>query len=237
MKRLPRIFRFLTFLLLISALISPSHRHAAADADAEALLTASASAMGALTSFHFLITVDQGELVILDRLELVRAEGDVEQPHTLKVSVNGTIKVLPVTANVIIIGDDMWAAVSPREDKYSKIDPDRVEKLELSTAFDPTSVLLKAIEYVDNPVVAGTEDLDGVATTIVEGTVDLSKVDSGTPRAGLVLKPVSVRIWLDGSTLVHRLQVIGQLLESEPEGIVHQLDLSKFNEPVEIVAP
>lgn len=210
---------------------------AAADAEAEALLTASATAMGQVQSFHFVITISNGELVILDTLELTRAEGDFQKPHTIKVSVNGKVKVLPVTANVIIVDDNVWAAVSPREDKYTKLDPDRVEKLQLSTTFDPTVVLLKAIEYVDNPVITGTEEIDGVATTIVEGTVDLRRIDSGTPTAGLALQPVSVKIWVDGANLVHRLQAIGALLESEPDGIVHQLDLSKFNEPVEIVAP
>jgi lipoprotein LprA len=237
MPGLPRVTRFLCSLLLVAIVAIGGPRQTTADADAEDLLAASAAAMGEVQSFHFVIAISSGELVILDSLELTRAEGDVEKPHTLKVSVNGKIKVLPVTANVIIIGEEVWAAVSPREDKYAKIDPDRVEKLELTTEFDPTAVLLKAIEYVDNPVIAGTEELNGVATTVVEGTVDLSQIDSGTPRAGLAQQPVSVRIWVDGANLVQRLEVVGPLLESEPEGIVHQLDLSKFNEPVQIVAP
>jgi lipoprotein LprA len=237
MPGVSRMTRFLICLILIAFVAIGIPRRATADADAEALLAASATAMGAVQSFHFVITIDNGEIVILDRLELTRAEGDVEKPHTLKVSVNGKIKVLPVTANVIIIGEDVWAAVTPRADEYAKIDPDRVEKLEMTTEFDPTTVLLKAIEYVDNPVIVGTEELNGVATTVVEGPVDLTQIDSGTPRAGLAQQPVSVRIWVDGANLVQRLQVIGPLLESEPEGIVHQLDLSKFNEPVNIVAP
>ena len=39
------------------------------------------------------------------------------------------------------------------------------------------------------------------------------------------------------ANLVQRLQTIGPLLAGHPAGIVHQLDLSKFNEPVHIVAP
>jgi hypothetical protein len=44
-------------------------------------------------------------------------------------------------------------------------------------------------------------------------------------------------VWVDSANLVHRLQTIGPLLEGQSEGIVHQLDLTKFNEPVHIVAP
>jgi lipoprotein LprA len=205
--------------------------------DAQALLASSATAMGALQSFHFVITIENGELVILDGLQLTRAEGDVAQPQTLQVSVSGKVKVLPVTANVIIIGDDMWAAVSPREDKYAKIDPDRVEKLQLDTALDPTTVLLETIGYIDTPVITGTEDLNGVPTTVVEGTVDLDKATTGTPTAGLGQQPVQVKIWVDSGNLVQRLQTMGPLIEGQPAGIVHQLDLSKFNEPVHIVAP
>jgi len=229
--------RWLACLLVVALFAIGIPRPSSAAADAQPPLAAPAAAMGALQSFHFVITIQNGELVILDRLQVTRVEGDVEQPHTLQVSVNGKVKVLPVSANVIIIGDEVWAAVSPREDKYAKIDPDRVEKLQLETEFDPTTVLLKAIEYVDSPVITGTEDLNGVPTTIVEGTVDLVKATSGTPTAGLAPQPVQVKIWVDSENLVQRLLTIGPLLEGQPKGIVHQLDLSKFNEPVHIVAP
>jgi hypothetical protein len=228
--------RWLAGLLVLALFAIGIPRPLAAADDAQALLAASATAMGALQSFHFVITIQNGELIILDRLQLTRAEGDVEQPHTLQVSVTGKVKVLPVTANVIIIGDDVWAAVSPREEKYAKIDPDRVEKLQLDTEFDPTTVLLKTIGYVDTPVITGTEELNGMPTTVVEGTVDLGKATSGTPTAGLA-QTVQVKVWVDSAKLVHRLQTIGPLLEGQSEGIVHQLDLTKFNEPVHIVAP
>ena len=229
--------RWLACLLVVALFAIGIPKPSSAADEAQALLAASATAMGALQSFHFVITIQNGELVILDRLQLTRAEGDVAQPHTLKVSVTGKVKVLPVTANVIIIGDDVWAAVSPREDKYEMIDPDRVEKLQLETEFDPTTVLLKTIGYIDTPVITGTEDLNGVPTTVVEGTVDLVEATSGTPTAGLAPQPVQVKIWVDSANLVQRLQTIGPLLAGQPEGIVHQLDLSKFNEPVHIVAP
>jgi hypothetical protein len=229
--------RWLACLLVVALVAIGIPTPSSAADEAQALLAASATAMGTLQSFHFVITIQNGELIILDRLQVTRVEGDVEQPHTLQVSVNGKVKVLPVSANVIIIGDEVWAAVSPREDNYAKIEPDRVEKLQLETAFDPTTVLLKAIEYVDTPVITGTEDLNGVPTTVVEGTVDLVKATSGTPTAGLAPQSVQVKIWVDNANLVQRLQTIGPLLAGQPEGIVHQLDLSKFNEPVHIVAP
>jgi len=229
--------RWLAGLLVVALFAFGIPKPSAAADDAQALLAASATAMGAVQSFHFVITIQNGELIILDRLQLTRAEGDVEQPHTLQVSVTGKVKVLPVTANVIIIGDDVWAAVSPREDKYAKIDPDRVEKLQLDTEFDPTTVLLKTIGYIDTPVITGTEELNGVPTTVVEGTVDLGKATSGTPADGLAQQPVQVKLWVDSANRVQRLQTIGPLLEGQPEGIVHQLDLTKFNEPVHIVAP
>ena len=35
-----------------------------------------------------------------------------------------------------------------------------------------------------------------------------------------------MKVWIDGDNLVRRLQIIGPLLEGEPDAIVHQLDLS-----------
>jgi len=236
-RRNARSPRWLAGLLVVALFAFGIPMPSVAADDAQALLEASATAMGAVQSFHFVITIENGELIILDRLQLTRAEGDVEQPHTLQVSVTGKVKVLPVTANVIIIGDDVWAAVSPRAEKYAKIDPDRVEQLQLDTEFDPTTVLLKTIGYIDTPVITGTEELNGVPTTVVEGTVDLGKATSGMPEAGLAQQPVQVKVWVDSANLVQRLQTIGPLLEGQPEGIVHQLDLTNFNEPVHIVAP
>jgi hypothetical protein len=211
---------------------------ATAQSSAQDLLTASATAMAEVQSFHFVITTDNGKIVILDKFEFQKAEGDVRQPHTMKASISGKVKILPVTANVIVIGSDIWAAVTPKADKYSKLDPTKIEHLEMVTEFDPTTVLLKAIDYVQDPTITGTEELDGISTTIVEGKVDVSQLSAGgTPVAGMAQEPVTARIWIDSSNLVQRLQIVGPILDSEPEEIVHQLDLSNYNAPVDIVAP
>ena len=46
-----------------------------------------------------------------------------------------------------------------------------------------------------------------------------------------------MRVWLDDAGRVVRLQIVGQVVLSEPPGIVHQLDLSAFDEPISIEAP
>jgi len=222
--------------MLAGIALSAPRSSMAAD-NAQTLLTAAATATGQLNSFHFVISFDQGKIEVLDKLELVKAEGDVQRPSSLSVTVSGKIKILPVTASVIIIGEDVWASVTSKNDRFEKVDLEALDKLQLSTEFDPTSLLLKAIDHVDNPTITGSEDIAGASTTIVEGTVDLSKIETDSSRGTLATAPVAVKVWIDGDNLVRRLQIIGPLLQGEPDAIVHQLDLSGFNEQVDIVAP
>jgi hypothetical protein len=232
-----RVLRFLGCLLVVAVFATGTTMQTSADAEAEALLTASATAMEGVQSYHFVISISTGELFVLDSLELTRAEGDVQRPNSMQATFTGSIEVLPLTANVIIIDEDVWVSVSPLEDRYLQLDLDPVDRLELISTFDPIATILNAIPRIDNSVIVGTEELDGVATTVVEGSVDWTLIDFRTPRRDQVLQPILVRIWVDDANLVRRIQVVDPLSESEPRGFLQQLDLSRFNEPVEIVAP
>ena len=93
------------------------------------------------------------------------------------------------------------------------------------------------------PIVDGSETLDGVDTTRIVGTVDLSGLENvagGTPIAGfdlLILGEMPVTIWLDGEGHVVSLEIEGPLTTSESPDVVRRLDLFDFDLPLVIEAP
>jgi hypothetical protein len=211
-------------------------RRAAAQ-DATALLEASAAAMAAVDSFHFVITTENGSAVIADRVELQRIEGDYQRPARLHVTATATAGFLPVTVDLIVIGDQIWYSDPLRRNQYITLEVDRPQQQEILVNFDPEAVLLAAVEYVTDPVVIGPEEVEGVPATLIEGSVDLSPIAATFPDIGINEEPLLIRLWLNEADLLVRLQIVGPIVRSEPPGIIHQLDLSAFNEPVSIEAP
>jgi hypothetical protein len=205
--------------------------------DATALLEASAAAMFAVESFHFVITTDNGSVVIADRIELERVEGDYQRPARRRATATGKVGFMPVGIDLIVIEDKVWYSDPVRRNQYAELELDQPQLQEILVNFDPGAVLLAAAEHVADPVVVGTEEVDGTPATLIEGTVDLSPLAANFPDAGINEEPLAIRLWLNDADLLVRLQIVGQVVLSEPAGIVHQLDLSAFDEPVSIEAP
>jgi hypothetical protein len=193
--------------------------------------------MAAVESFHFVITTHNGTVVIADRIELQRIEGDYRRPDRLRATATGKVGFMPVGIDLVVIGDQVWSSDPIRRDRFTRLELERPQLQELLVDFDPGAVLLAAVEYLTDPVVVGTEEIDGAPTTVIEGTVDLGPVAAQYPDVGINEQPLSLRVWLNEADLVVRLQIVGQILLTEPPGIVHQLDLSAFDEPVSIEEP
>ena len=205
--------------------------------DASALLEASAAAMAGVESFHFVITTQNGNVVLANRIELQRIEGDYQRPDRLLATATAQVGFMPVSIDLIVIGDQVWHSDPIRRNRYTRLELEQPQLQEILVDFDPGAVLLAAVEYITDPVVAGTDEIDGVPTTLIEGTVDLSPVAARYPAVEINEEPLSIRIWVNEADLIVRLQIVGQVLLTEPEGIVHQLDLSAFDEPVSIEEP
>jgi hypothetical protein len=144
---------------------------------------------------------------------------------------------VPVSVDLVLIGDQVWYSDPVRRNQFNKLELDQPQLQEILVNFDPGSVLLAAAEYLTDPTVVGTEEIAGAPATLIEGTVDLSPIAASFPDVGINEEPVTIRRWLNDADLVVRLQIVGQVVLSEPPGIVHQVDLSAFDEPVSIEEP
>lgn len=256
-----RVFAFgaaLVLLLQGALLLGGTVGAAQEDAEAREILTGAATAMAGVQSFQFSLTTEQGETVIMDTLELKDVTGAVLRPDRFRAVATASIAILDVDVEVIGIGTQIWVknplAGAAGGEEYIQVDlSEGGAEQTLAELVNPDRILLRAVDLLENPVVRGEDEIDGVQTTVIEGTFDPSEAIGlvpGTPAAvsdaatqaavetGLELAgPVPTLIWIDGDGLVRRVRVEGPILTSEATDVVRRLDLFAYNEPVEIEAP
>ena len=263
MRRRPRA-RVIAFgvaiVLLLQGVVLLATTSGAAQDDAEAreILTGAATAMAGVQSFQFSLTTEAGQTIIMDTLELKDVTGAVQRPDRFRATASASVAILDVEVEVVGIGTQIWVknplGAAAGGEEYIEVDlSEGGMEQALAELVNPDRILLRAVDLLQNPTVRGTDEIDGVETTVIEGTFDPSAAIGlvpGTPAAvadaatqvavetGLELAgPVPTLIWVDGDGLVRRIRVEGPILTSEETDVVRRLDLFGYNEPVEIEAP
>ena len=237
-------------LLALTTLLHGSFRAgsaAAQETDAAPLLAEAAAVMGEVQSFHFELATPRGETRFADSFTMLSLRGDVQRPDRFRATamVDATIAQLELT--VIGIGSQLWItdplAAEPAFIEIQLEAADVGSGPSPADLINPDRLLLTAVDAVENPTIAGQDEVDGVLTTRINGVATLDPLDeaglSGTPIAGTTLlgQPVQVAIWIDESSLVRQLDVYGPLIDGEAPNTVRRLTLSAFDEPVDIQPP
>lgn len=266
LRRHPRMRAFgfiVAAVLLLQGVIALGVANAAPatdqeDAEARAILEGAAAAMAEVQSFQFSLTTEQGQTIIMDTLEIKEVTGSVQRPDRFQATASASVMVLNVDVEVVGIGTQVWvknpvAGIAGGEE-YIEVDLSEVgAEQALAELANPDRILLRAVEYLKDPVVRGEDEIDGVTTTVIEGTFDPNDAlgtATSTPAAGDdaatavssesgldFAGPVPALIWIDGDGLVRRVRVEGPIIEGEAADVVRRLDIFAYNEPVEIVAP
>jgi LppX_LprAFG lipoprotein len=198
------------------------------------LLQTAVGRVQALSSFHFLLTHENGASAIALGLEMARAEGDFQRPDRFKADLNATLAGIPVAVRVINVGDNTWIT-NPLEtgDHYQPLP----SGTQATAVFDPNKGILNAARDARNARLAGTDQMRGVQTQVIQGQIDAGELSSlaTDAEAGRL---VTTRVWIGkNDSLIYKIRLEGPLNASEPKNIVRQLDISQFNEAVSIRPP
>ena len=205
--------------------------------DPAVLARQAADQVEALKSFHFLLEHENGGTPIVLNLLMSRAEGDIVKPERLRADVDATATTLGnarVKVQVVNVGDK--AVIS------NPFNPRQWVPLpgqnRLADIFDPGAGTTAALRAATNLRLAGEETIGGTKVWRVEGDVDagaLSAVASSVAEAGYTVKGIA---WVgQEKPLVYRIRLEGPLGPKDPQGIVRKIDLSKFDETVNIELP
>lgn len=238
----------LATILLLGLLSLPSLRAVSAqEEDAATVLASAAEAMGEVQSFHFELSTPRGETRFAENLTLLGLSGDVQRPDRFQAValVDATIAQMELT--VIGIGTTAWISDPLSADgSYIELDlnPEAFgEGPSITDLANPDRLLLTAVEAIEQPVIAGQDEIDGVLTTRINGFAtfdplqDAGLAVSPTAESPLLGQQVQVAVWIDEEYRVRQLDVYGPLLAVEAPNTVRRLNLSAFDEPVEILPP
>jgi lipoprotein LprG len=197
---------------------------------AEDLVAETVEATGAVESFHLVIDVENVETSD-SGLSLTFVDGDVVVPDRLKGRVGGTFLGLSISTDLIVIGDDYYLKMP--FGGWREIDVDTLP----ATFFDPEQGILAVIQGASDLLLAGREEVGGVECELVTGKVltDVVKTLLNTAYGTRTLE-LELAIGKDDK-LLRRVRLIGPISPSEDGDAVRTVDLSQFDEPVQIEAP
>jgi len=185
-----------------------------------------------MKTFHFRLEHENGASPIPLGLGLTTAEGDVIVPDRMRAKVEAKAGTQPVRVEVIGIGDEAWMT-NPFNRQWQPLPSGNTIK----DVFDPTQGIKAVANALENAEVTAEEEVGGVATYRVEGTVGSAILEAAAPIAepGLTVK---VKVWIGkDDSLIRRIRLEGPIAPDEPPNIVRKLDVSKFDEPVSIEPP
>lgn len=242
-----RISRWTVLLLVLFALIgAPLHSVSAQD-DAQAQLDATSSAMLALDSFHFKLETTAGKSVFQEAFELKTVEGDLVRPANFKAAVAVKLAIIDLTLEVISVDGNIWVKnpIGGGDSFIQVTGGDSDFQLPPMELLNPDSLVQEALKYLDDPQLAGTEELDGQEMTVLTGTFDPSQlISAGSPSTAdsmisAASEPLDVKMWIDDQDRLVQVDFVGPLFSFEEDSgrLVRRITFSNFDEALSIEPP
>lgn len=206
------------------------------DADALEVLRAAGSQMLELDTFSFNMDTISGSSTIFPGVELVSLEGAVRRPMDVSATLNVKLFTQTMAISAVVVDGDVYVQDPLSGGAWQNMG----SAPQIATMINPDWILLAAINLIQDAQV--TSERDGV--TLIEGSINLSETlgeldqqDLQELEQFLASGPVDVAFWIDGDNYITRAELYGPIFSSESPDVEKRIELTDFNEPVEIVAP
>ena len=196
------------------------------------VLADAVAAVDTMQTFHFRLEHENGASRIPLDLDLVTAEGNVVVPDRLWARLEAKAGRQTVRVEVIGVGDEGWIT-NPFNRQWQPLPSGTTIK----DVFDPAQGVKVVADSLMDPQVTGEEEVDGVPSYVLEGTVESDVLEAAAPIAepGFTIR---VRAWVGkDDSLMRRIDLEGPIAADEPPDIVRKLHISRYNEPVTVTPP
>ncbi len=198
---------------------------------AQELVAESVAKTSAVKTFHLVVDVEHVPAPS-SGLGLTFVDGDVVVPDRLRGRVGGTFLGIPLSSDLVVVGDEYFLKI-PFTGEWRKIDVDTLP----SAFFDPEQGILAVIEGATDLTRDGSEDVGGVPSYRLTGKVraeDLKPLLNTAEGTQLL----AMEVWIGKEDmLLRRVRLSGPISPDEGEDAVRTVELSAFDEPVQISAP
>ncbi len=202
--------------------------------DPRSLLRRAADGLLAIKTAEFSLEHEEGVTVLFPGLEMSRAAGVVEMPTRSQFKVDAVAALQGAFVEVEIITIDGEAYMTDLVSGQWRAVPAMMVPITLS---DLGNTLVEILNAIDSPRWAGTVDLDGARTHLVEGRVTSDDLRGLAPGAGTGY-PVDLRLWLDVETgMLKQARIAGQVVDTDLPETVRVLRLGGIDAPVTITRP
>jgi lipoprotein LprG len=220
-------------LLLLSALLLLAGCSADDEGDAQQILQDAIPAMQALSSFSFTYDVQRpSDAPPIQGTDVVALDGSVDDEGGMRARIDILQGGIPLQIDFIAVGDTHYVE-NPITRSWQSVPAATSPVGELNLGASAINIL----EKVQDPEYEGRSEVDGAAVHQVSGTVAAEDVE-GIVQALRVDHSFPVDVWVGvEDDLVRRIVLTGPATPAEHEDTVRTIDLSGFDEPVEIEPP
>ncbi len=199
----------------------------------EEVIATASPRLDELKSFHFELKQKGGGTPIAMDLELTAASGDIEPPDRLSMKMEATWGKQFMESELVTVGETTYMT-NPLSGKWENLSDD----FTAVTLFQPDTGIKAVMESVTGLSMLEAEMVGGVLCYHLKGELDSEVLDAiavGHAAEGL---SVDTEIWIGGEDfLLRKVEFDGRITEEEKEGIIRTLEISSFNEPVNIELP
>lgn len=229
---------FSTFASVVPVLAQSDTPVSQAEGDADALevLRSAAAEVLELDTFTFSMETISGSSTIFPGVELISVEGEVERPMNVAATLTVSAFTQTMIASAVVVDGDVYVQNPLSGGAWENMG----SAPEVATMINPDWLLLAALNLIQEARV--TNERDGV--TLVEGYINLSESladvaeqDMQELEQFLATGPVDVAFWIDEDNLINQAELYGPIFANESPDVEKRIELSGFNEPVNIEPP
>lgn len=196
-------------------------------------LKESAEAMKSLQSFHFTYEVNKPDDSPKSQgTEIARIVGDVLADGNMQATIDLLQNNVPFQVEFVAVGTTHYVQ-DPTSQKWQS----------MPAAFSPVGSLnlnkgtVQVLERIGDAKYVDTEDIGGIQAYHLSGTVQAAEV-AAIAGSTTAKEPFEGEVWIGVEDhFVRRIVVSGPATANEVEGTVRTIELSAFDEPLEIVPP
>jgi lipoprotein LprA len=203
-------------------------------ADASALVSQSATAMKGLTGAHIVITAD-GKV---PNVKITKLSADVAAKPAVVATGDATLQMggsNTQDAKLIYLDGHLYSDIA---EPGKWVDYGRGDSIyNLGVIFDPSQGLANALSKLKDAKNAGSDTIDGTATTKVTGTISTNDVAelAGARKAPQDAQDVPITVWIAQADPHYLVQA--QVQPTEPKDAKLTMTLSDFGKTVTAQKP